>query len=193
MHQVRRPAGLQRDHPHRFIQAASGGFQGLSRHLRPTPLEFRQQRVKTIPELVSRRPRPRCRLLKSWLVVSSAGDGAELIVLISCRRLGMVLGRRNPDAALRRSGTHRCPDDLRGCHLDLLLEDGEHCRTWRLDHWPQLDGDALTATPLPPHRLVWLERQSAAVSGGRGWARRLASGHYAGELPKDPNTPSKLP
>ena len=84
------------------------------------------------------------------------------------------------------------PDDPRGCHLDLLLEDGEHCRTWRLDHWPQLDGDALTATPLPPHRLVWLERQSAAVSGGRGWARRLAGGHYAGELPKDPNTPLEV-
>ena len=74
------------------------------------------------------------------------------------------------------------PDDPRGCHLDLLLEDGEHCRTWRLDHWPQLDGDALTAIPLPPHRLVWLERQSAAVSGGRGWARRLAGGHYAQAL-----------
>ena len=84
------------------------------------------------------------------------------------------------------------PDDPRGCHLDLLLEDGEHCRTWRLDHWPQLDGDALTATPLPPHRLVWLERQSAAVSGGRGWARRLASGNYAGELPTDPNTPLEV-
>ena len=84
------------------------------------------------------------------------------------------------------------PDDPRGCHLDLLLEDGEHCRTWRLDHWPQLDGDALTAIPLPPHRLVWLERQSAAVSGGRGWARRLASGHYEGELPKDPNTPLEV-
>ena len=84
------------------------------------------------------------------------------------------------------------PDDPRGCHLDLLLEDGEHCRTWRLDHWPQLDADALTATPLPPHRLVWMERQSAAVSGGRGWARRLAGGTYTGDLPADSDSPLEV-
>ncbi|MGC6482440.1 MAG: hypothetical protein ACON4T_02565 [Synechococcus sp.] len=84
------------------------------------------------------------------------------------------------------------PDDPRGCHLDWLLEDGDHCRTWRLDHWPTIDGEALTATPLPPHRLVWLDRQSAAVSGGRGWARRLAGGDYVGTLPLDPADPVEI-
>ena len=75
------------------------------------------------------------------------------------------------------------PDDPRGCHLDLLLEDGPSCRTWRLDQLPELDGASLVATPLPTHRLVWLEREAAAVSGGRGWARRLAGGRFSGVLP----------
>ena len=75
------------------------------------------------------------------------------------------------------------PDDPRGCHLDLLLEDGPTCRTWRLDQLPQLDGASLVATPLPAHRLVWLEREAAAVSGGRGWARRRAGGQFSGVLP----------
>ena len=79
------------------------------------------------------------------------------------------------------------PDDPKGRHLDLLLEDGDSCRTWRLDQLPERDGDALTATPLPAHRLVWLERQSAAVSGGRGWAKRLVGGSYSGQLPAMPN------
>ncbi|MAS28919.1 MAG: hypothetical protein CBD47_03140 [Synechococcus sp. TMED187] len=78
------------------------------------------------------------------------------------------------------------PDDPLGCHLDLLMEDGESCRSWRLNHLPQLDGPDLEATPLPPHRLVWLERESAAVSGGRGWARRLVGGVYKGALPGTP-------
>ena len=104
----------------------------------------------------------------------------------------MVLGRRNAPmlryVLLEHTGA---PDDPQGCHLDLLLEDGDSCRTWRLDHWPQLDGDALTATPLPPHRLVWLERQSAAVSGGRGWARRVVGATTAGTSPTRPDQPVK--
>ena len=77
------------------------------------------------------------------------------------------------------------PDDPRGCHLDLLLEDGDACRTWRLDTLPSLDGPSLAAIPLPAHRLVWLEREAAAVSGGRGWAKRLVGGSYTGPLPDD--------
>lgn len=96
----------------------------------------------------------------------------------------MVKERRNPPmpryVVLEHIGA---PDDPKGCHLDLLLEDGETCRTWRLDQLPALDGAPLTATPLPAHRLVWLERESAAVSGGRGWARRVVAGRYAGQLP----------
>ena len=40
------------------------------------------------------------------------------------------------------------------------------------------------AVPLPPHRLVWLEPRSAAVSGNRGWAERIGAGSYCGCLPE---------
>ena len=81
------------------------------------------------------------------------------------------------------------PDDPRGCHLDLLLEDGDSCRSWRLDAIPGLNGPAVRATALPPHRLVWLDRQAAAVSGGRGWARRVVGGAMAAPLALRPLAP----
>ena len=84
------------------------------------------------------------------------------------------------------------PDDPRGCHLDLLLEDGDSCRSWRLDAIPVLNGPAQSATPPPPHRLVWLDRQAAAVSGGRGWARRVVAGTYRGNLPAAADQPVNL-
>ena len=77
------------------------------------------------------------------------------------------------------------PDDPRGCHLDLLLEDGDSCRSWRLEAIPRLDGPAVGATPIAPHRLIWLEREAAAVSGDRGWARRVVSGAMRSSLPAD--------
>lgn len=78
------------------------------------------------------------------------------------------------------------PDDPTGRHVDLLLEDGESCRTWRLVSVPLPDGPSLKAVPLPKHRLIWLERTSAAVSKGRGWGRRIMGGAFHGHLPDDP-------
>ena len=83
-------------------------------------------------------------------------------------------------ALLRHTGA---PDDPSGCHVDLLLEDGNTCRTWRLETVPQLNDEAQPAVPLPPHRRVWLEPRSAAVSGNRGWAERIHAGNYIGDLP----------
>ena len=83
-------------------------------------------------------------------------------------------------ALLRHTGA---PDDPSGCHVDLLLEDGDSCRTWRLATVPQLNAAAQPAVPLPAHRKVWLERRSAAVSGNRGWAERIHAGSYSGVLP----------
>ena len=77
------------------------------------------------------------------------------------------------------------PDDPLGSHIDLLLEDVESCRTWRIPQLPLADGTTQDAVPLPPHRLIWLEPRSAAVSGNRGWAKRIRSGHYSGDLPDD--------
>ena len=81
------------------------------------------------------------------------------------------------------------PDDPSGCHYDLLLEDGDGCRTWRLAEPPGIDHTVPTATPLPPHRLIWLEPRSAAVSGDRGWAERVMAGDYDGALPTDHSAP----
>ena len=78
------------------------------------------------------------------------------------------------------------PDDPTCRHVDLLLEDGERCRTWRLSSVPLPNGPSLQAIPLPRHRLIWLERTSAAVSRGRGWGRRIMGGAFQGVLPDNP-------
>ena len=79
---------------------------------------------------------------------------------------------------------HRgAPNDPLGCHFDLLLEDGPSCRTWRLPQIPRLDGPAVEAIPITVHRLAWLDHHDAAVSGGRGWAKRIVGGLFSGSLP----------
>ena len=70
------------------------------------------------------------------------------------------------------------PDDPAGRHYDLLLETGEICRTWRLAELPLPGGPPVPAVELPPHRLAWLDHESGEVSGGRGFARRIAAGEY---------------
>jgi hypothetical protein len=70
------------------------------------------------------------------------------------------------------------PDDPAGRHYDLLLEDGESCRTWRLAALPEPGGPAVEAIELAPHRLAWLDHEAGAVSGGRGFASRVDAGTY---------------
>lgn len=71
------------------------------------------------------------------------------------------------------------PDDPAGRHYDLLLEAGDACRTWRLAELPVTGGPPVPAVELPPHRLAWLDHVAGEVSGGRGFARRIAAGEYA--------------
>lgn len=68
------------------------------------------------------------------------------------------------------------PDDPAGRHFDLLVEAGESCRTWRLAGIPRAGGPPVTAVALAPHRLAWLDHVAGAVSGGRGFARRVDGG-----------------
>lgn len=70
------------------------------------------------------------------------------------------------------------PDDPAGIHYDLLIESGAVCRTWRLAAIPQAGGPPVPAVELPPHRLAWLDHVAGAVSGGRGFARRVDWGFY---------------
>ncbi len=74
------------------------------------------------------------------------------------------------------------PDDPAGRHFDLLLEDGESCRTWRLAALPEPGGPAVKTVELAPHRLAWLDHEAGEISGGRGFARRIDAGIYEPSL-----------
>tara|TARA_Y100001968_G_scaffold45599_1_gene35688 strand:- start:65706 stop:66074 length:369 start_codon:yes stop_codon:yes gene_type:complete len=75
------------------------------------------------------------------------------------------------------------PDDINCIHFDLLLEDAEGCRTWRLNKIPDIDGSYVKAIRAPIHKLAWLQKTESAVSGGRGWASRVEGGIFTGNLP----------
>ena len=77
------------------------------------------------------------------------------------------------------------PDDPNGSHFDFLLEDEIDCRTWRLSEFPDLDSPAVLAISSPAHKLSWLEKREAIVSGGRGWAKSIKHGTFDGFLPVD--------
>ena len=81
------------------------------------------------------------------------------------------------------------PDDVNKLHFDLLLEDNNACRTWRLEKIPILDGHSVKAVSAPLHKLEWLEKVESAVSGGRGWATRIEGGVFYGHLPSDNDAP----
>ena len=75
------------------------------------------------------------------------------------------------------------PDDLRGIHFDLLLEDQEFCRTWRLTDIPLLDGPYVDSLYIAPHDLDWLDIKEKVVSGNRGVATRIKQGIFFKSLP----------
>ena len=56
------------------------------------------------------------------------------------------------------------PDDLSGIHYDLLLEDHNFCRTWRLSDIPLLDGPYVDSVYIAPHKLDWLDIEEKVVS-----------------------------
>ena len=85
-----------------------------------------------------------------------------------------------------------CPDDPEGLHFDFLLEDSHGCRSWRLSQMLILDGPPQDAFPVSVHSLEWLEIAERQVSGGRGWARRLVGGWFAGELPENERDPFQI-
>ena len=82
--------------------------------------------------------------------------------------------------------------NLKDIHFDLLLEDTNTCKTWRLEKLPRLDGPSVSAIPIAPHKLYWLERNESDVSGGRGWAYRVIGGQFKGTLPSDSSNLIKL-
>ena len=77
------------------------------------------------------------------------------------------------------------PDDLKGVHFDLLLEDKDFCRTWRLSDIPLLDGPYVDSVYIAPHNLDWLEIEEKVVSGNRGVAARIKKGIFWESLPSN--------
>jgi hypothetical protein len=61
-------------------------------------------------------------------------------------------------------------------HWDLMLEQGEILRTWRLAQPPDAEGP-IDAEALPDHRLAYLDYEGP-VSGGRGTVERWDVGTY---------------
>ncbi len=61
-------------------------------------------------------------------------------------------------------------------HWDFMLERGCILRTWRLDCVPG-ESDAISAEPLPYHRLAYLDYEGP-VSGGRGTVERVDRGEF---------------
>ena len=70
------------------------------------------------------------------------------------------------------------PDDIKGIHFDLLLEDKEFCKTWRLSDIPLLDGPYVDSVCIAPHNLYWLDIKEKVVSGNRGFAKRIKQGNF---------------
>ncbi len=70
------------------------------------------------------------------------------------------------------------PDDNKGVHYDLLLEDKEFCKTWRLGDIPLLDGPYVDSVCIEPHNLYWLDIKEKVVSGNRGFAKRIKQGNF---------------
>ena len=75
------------------------------------------------------------------------------------------------------------PDDIKGIHFDLLLEDKEFCRTWRLSDIPLLDGPYVDSVCIAPHDLYWLDIEEKVVSGNRGVAARIKQGIFLQSFP----------
>ena len=70
------------------------------------------------------------------------------------------------------------PNDIKGIHFDLLFEDKEFCRTWRLSDIPLLDGPCVDSVCIAPHNLYWLDIEEKVVSGNRGFAKRIKEGIF---------------
>ena len=75
------------------------------------------------------------------------------------------------------------PDDIKGVHFDLLLEDKEFCKTWRLSDIPLLDGPYVESVYIAPHNLCWLDIEEKVVSGNRGVAKRIKQGIFSQSFP----------
>lgn len=71
--------------------------------------------------------------------------------------------------------THHTSD---GTHWDLMLQWGEVLKTWSLSRPADQYGSTLEGTPLPDHRIIYLDYEGP-LSDGRGEVCRWDSGRFA--------------
>ena len=84
------------------------------------------------------------------------------------------------------------PNDIKGVHYDLLVEDKEFCKTWRLSDIPLLDGPYVDSICIAPHNLYWLDIKEKVVSGNRGFAKRIKQGNFLQSFASDEDNSIKL-
>ena len=77
------------------------------------------------------------------------------------------------------------PEDKGGIHFDLLLEQEDTCKSWRLSGLPLLDGPYVDSNLIQDHDMRWLEIDEEVLSGGRGKAKRVIKGFFSGEISSD--------
>ena len=63
-------------------------------------------------------------------------------------------------------------------HYDFLVENGIDCLTWKFFKLPLLNNSSTEIFKQPNHRLVWLSRIEHALSGNRGFVKRIDHGIF---------------
>jgi len=63
-------------------------------------------------------------------------------------------------------------------HFDFLVENGKDCLTWKFLKLPLLNQASIEIFKQPNHRLVWLSRTEHALSGNRGFVKRIDHGIF---------------
>tara|TARA_Y100000589_G_scaffold289547_1_gene291713 strand:- start:37 stop:402 length:366 start_codon:yes stop_codon:yes gene_type:complete len=63
-------------------------------------------------------------------------------------------------------------------HYDLLLENGQNCKTWKLLILPILDGPSVEIFKHSNHRLIWLSVENKLLTKNRGYVKRVDHGIF---------------
>ncbi len=67
---------------------------------------------------------------------------------------------------------------IKDTHYDFLVENGNHCLTWKLEILPELDGMSVEINEHSNHRLIWLSRESFTLTNNRGYVERIDNGTF---------------
>mgnify|MGYP001168176348 CR=1 FL=1 len=63
-------------------------------------------------------------------------------------------------------------------HYDFLLENEKYCKTWKLQIFPELDGESVGIFEHSNHRLIWLTIESKFLTNNRGYVQRVDNGIF---------------